>query len=297
MRRGKLTNANFIFIIFVAIFTLLSFISDQWIIRKEDELRQVNIKYNNILTKIQSYNSIRSSLIGMNHRAEAILQSYLTKRNLWIKGLILAESDKEHEKIFIPERKSDYKNLLKWELIRDLVSMFRVSFTLWDEVSALSRWELDSTIQEDMIKNGKVHKKLGKIFFVFDVFDENIDDFFFKDKKLYADVLISYDLMKKDDDLKVKVFNNFKLKNWVDINRYTILLAEKLYKDAVYLDDYIDYYHKLDLDNEEILDDTFRKQKEITLFKSSLILFSILTQILALLSLLFLFKNFMKKNK
>ena len=297
MRRGKLTNANFIFIIFVAIFTLLSFISDQWIIRKEDELRQVNIKYNNTLTKIQSYVSIRSSLIGMNDRAEAITQSYLTKRNLWIKGLILAESDKEHEKIFIPERKSDYKNLLKWELIRDLVSMFRVSFSLWDEVSTLSRWELDSTIQEDMIKNGKFHKKLGKIFFVFDVFDENIDDFFFKDKKLYADVLISYDLMKKDDDLKVKVFNNFKLKNWLDINRYTILLAENLYKDIVYLDDYIDYYHKLYLDNEEILDDTFRKQKEITLFKSSLILFSILTQILALLFLLFLFRNFIKKNK
>jgi len=297
MRRGKLTNANFIFIILVAIFTLLSFISDQWIIRKEDELRQVNIKYNNTLTKIQSYVSIRSSLIGMNDRAEAITQSYLTKRNLWIKGLILAESDKEHEKIFIPERKSDYKNLLKWELIRDLVSMFRVSFSLWDEVSTLSRWELDSTIQEDMIKNGKVHKKLGKIFFVFDVFDENIDDFFFKDKKLYADVLISYDLMKKDDDLKVKVFNNFKLKNWLDINRYTILLAENLYKDIVYLDDYIDYYHKLYLDNEEILDDTFRKQKEITLFKSSLILFSILTQILALLFLLFLFRNFIKKNK
>jgi len=297
MRRGKLTNANFIFIILVAIFTLLSFISDQWIIRKEDELRQVNIKYNNTLTKIQSYVSIRSSLIGMNDRAEAITQSYLTKRNLWIKGLILAESDKEHEKIFIPERKSDYKNLLKWELIRDLVSMFRVSFSLWDEVSTLSRWELDSTIQEDMIKNGKFHKKLGKIFFVFDVFDENIDDFFFKDKKLYADVLISYDLMKKDDDLKVKVFNNFKLKNWLDINRYTILLAENLYKDIVYLDDYIDYYHKLYLDNEEILDDTFRKQKEITLFKSSLILFSILTQILALLFLLFLFRNFIKKNK
>ena len=60
MRRGKLTNINFFFIILVAIFTLLSFISDQWVIRKEDDLRQVNIKYNNTIELMKNiYDNIQ----------------------------------------------------------------------------------------------------------------------------------------------------------------------------------------------------------------------------------------------
>ena len=104
MRRGKLTNINFFLIIMVAIFTLLSFISDQWVIRKEDDLRQLNIKYNNTLTKIQSYNSSSHSLLMLGIRANILIDSYLPKRNLWIKSLILAESDKKHGKLFT-ERK------------------------------------------------------------------------------------------------------------------------------------------------------------------------------------------------
>ena len=128
------------------------------------------------------------------------------------------------------------------------------------------------------------------MFYLDEVFKENIDEFFFKNEKLYDDVLLNI------DDARSKAQNSFKLKNWVDINRYTILCAESLFKDIYYLGDYIDYFDKLVLNNEEALYDTFKKRKKITLFKSSLILISILTQILALLYLLFLFRN-MIKNK
>ena len=122
MRRGKLTNINFFLIIMVAIFTLLSFISDQWVIRKEDDLRQLNIKYNNTLTKIQSYNSSSHSLTMLTMRAMVLVDSYLPKRNLWIKGLILAESDKKHGKLFT-ERKLNYKWDLKYFLSQDLMNV------------------------------------------------------------------------------------------------------------------------------------------------------------------------------
>ena len=281
MRRGKLTNTNFIFIILVAIFTLLSFISDQWVIRKEDDLRQVNIKYNNTLTKIQSYNSSSYSLSMLSMRAMVLVDSYLPKRNLWIKGLILAESDKKHGKLFT-ERKLNYKWDLKYYLTQDLVNMFIYNDSLSQELYNIIGWS-DPTVIKDL---KKFHNKWGDMFYLNEVFKENIDEFFFKNEKLY-------DGLWNDPS---KAVNSFKLKNWVDINRYTILCAESLFKDINYLDDYVDYFDKLVLDNEETLYDTFKKQKKITLFKSSLILISILTQILALLFLLFIFRN-MIKNK
>ena len=288
MRRGKLTNINFFLIILVAIFTLLSFISDQWIIRKEDDLRQANIKYNNILTKIQSYNSSSHSLLMLGIRANILIDSYLPKRNLWIKSLILAESDKKHGKLFT-ERKLNYKWDLKYYLIQDLVSMFIYNKSLWDELYNIKGW-LDPTITKDMKKSEKIHKKLDDMFNLNEIFKENIDEFFFKNEKLYDDALMDI------DDARSKALNSFKLKNWVDINRYTILCAESLFKDIDHLDDYIDYFDKLVLVNEETLYGTFKKQKKITLFKSSLILISILTQILALLFLLFLFRNMIKSK-
>ena len=286
MRRGKLTNANLILIIMVAIFTLLSFISDQWVIRKEDDLRQVNIKYNNTLTKIQSYNSLRHSLLMLGIRANILIDSYLFKRNLWIKGLILAESDKKHGKLFTA-RKLNYKWDLKYYLTQDLVDMFIYTKSLRDELYHIRGW-LDPVFIKDMGKSEKIHKKLDGIFYLDEVFKENIDEFFFKNEKFYDNAL------RDIDDARSKALNSFKLKNWVDINRYTILCAESLFKDSKHLEDYVDYFDKLVLDNEETLNGIFIKQKEITLLKSSLILISILTQILALLFLLFLFRNMIK---
>ena len=285
MRRGKLTNINFFLIIMVAIFTLLSFISDQWVIRKEDDLRQLNIKYNNTLTKIQSYNSSSHSLTMLTMRAMVLVDSYLPKRNLWIKGLILAESDKKHGKLFT-ERKLNYKWDLKYFLSQDLMNMFIYNYSLREELYNIIGW-LDPTVIKDV---KKFHNKWGDMFYLDEVFKENIDEFFFKNEKLYNDLLMDI------DDARSKALNSFKLKNWVDINRYTILCAESLFNDINYLEDYVDYFDKLVLDNQETLNGIFIKQKEITLFKSSLILISIFTQILALLFLLFLFRNMIKSR-
>ena len=182
----------------------------------------------------------------------------------------------------IPYRGWDLKHFLR----QDLMNMFIYNYSLREELYNIIGW-LDPTVIKDL---KKFHNKWGDMFYLDEVFKENIDEFFFKNEKLYDDVLLDI------DDARSKAQNSFKLKNWVDINRYTILCAESLFKDIYYLGDYIDYFDKLVLVNEEALYDTFKKRKKVTLFKSSLILISILTQILALLFLLFLFRN-MIKNK
>ena len=65
--RRKLSNKKSIFlIIIVAIFTLLSYFFDQSIIRKEDTLRNVQIKFENLNTEISSLKSISGQLTGVS---------------------------------------------------------------------------------------------------------------------------------------------------------------------------------------------------------------------------------------
>ena len=67
MRRGKLNKVTYWLVIISAIFTLISYGSDQMVIRGEDKIRFLNIKYNNLQAKISSlenvYNSIENTSI------------------------------------------------------------------------------------------------------------------------------------------------------------------------------------------------------------------------------------------
>ena len=47
MRRGQINNKSLILIFTVALFTILSYASDQYLIRQEDKFRDLNIEYNN----------------------------------------------------------------------------------------------------------------------------------------------------------------------------------------------------------------------------------------------------------
>ena len=62
MRRGKINNKSIFLIFTVALFTILSYASDQYVIRQEDKFRDLNIEFNNLRTKVLSYTSISQSL-------------------------------------------------------------------------------------------------------------------------------------------------------------------------------------------------------------------------------------------
>ena len=77
MRRGKLSDINLFLIIVIAIFTLISFFTDQLVIRNEDNLRDLNIKYNNTKTQLEHFKSSGESLSMVALRGQGIIDSYL----------------------------------------------------------------------------------------------------------------------------------------------------------------------------------------------------------------------------
>ena len=79
MRRGQINNKSLILIFIVALFTILSYASDQYLIRQEDKFRDLNIEYNNLKTKITSYTSISQSLEDIGIETDNTIENFLRK--------------------------------------------------------------------------------------------------------------------------------------------------------------------------------------------------------------------------
>ena len=289
MRRGNLSNINLFLIVVVAIFTLISYLTDQLVIRNEDNLRDLNIKYNNTKVRLEHLNSTSESLGSMAMRGQGIVDSYLVKRHIWIKTLILTENDKKYAEFF-KKRKLNYKRDLKFNLIDDYRGVLLGVQSIRNEFQHTMAW-LEDSIQKDVEKKVEENSKWFDLFYFDKVFESNIDEFFFKDDELYYDANILSALKEDHENL----VNKLEHKQWVDLNRYTILCLEKFYKDIRHLDDfYYKYFEKLIEEQDDILETTFNKRRKISNKKNRYILISILTQILALLFLLFLFRNMIK---
>jgi hypothetical protein len=292
MRRGKLTSANIFLIVIVAIFTLLSYLADQLVIRNEDKLRGLNIKYNNTKTRLLKYTSITESITLLGVRADFVMTSYLNKRNIWIKSLILLDIDKKNEDLFLGSGKGgitktrSFKYDFKYNLAKHFVGIFVDKESIRKEFSDIYLW--NNELFEEI--NKKAEKQSNQLFNFDKIFEDNIGDFFFTNKKMYNDLLYT------EHDERGKFFDNYSLTNWIDIHTYQILCFKKMVEDIEHLKFFTDYIDKLILDEEKILANTFFVQKKTTLTKNYLILFSILTQILSLVTLLFLFRNLIKKR-
>jgi len=282
MRRGKISNTNFIIIIVVAIFTLISYLADQLVIRNEDGLRNLNIEYNNKKTELRSNESISLSLLSLQMRIATIVNDYVFKRNIWIKSLLLTEVDKNYQNFFT-NRKLNYKWDLKHNLVQDYKYITADINSVREEFQDIILW-LDDRHYEKL--------KDPNPFNLFHNLDYELsnDEFFSKDIKVYIDLI----LIKKTE--RDKLINSFSVENWFDVYKLTILRAEMLFKDMEYLDTYTEYFDNLALDNQTSLNNILKKQKKVSLEKNSLILISILTQIIALLALLFLFRNLLKSS-
>ena len=87
MRRGKLSNKSLILIILTATFTLLSYASDQMVIRSEDKLRNAKILLENKKNRNTQYETISAKFDAITTNVDLKLQSYLPKRNFLIKSI------------------------------------------------------------------------------------------------------------------------------------------------------------------------------------------------------------------
>ncbi len=296
MRRGQINNKSLILIFIVALFTILSYASDQFVIRQEDKFRDLNIEYNNLRTKVLSYTSISQSLDDIEIEVISTIENFLRKRHIWIKSLILISSDykiinrKKNKETFKDPSTAEY--YIKIDLINDFGNIYKQSSYIVDQLDTVYIWNYELFKKYFAIQDGEtLYEGVGLDFLDLDkIFKENIDEFYYKDIDLYKDTLFS-------NKASEAALANFTLKNWLDLNRFTILLIENLENNIELIVENVDYVDKLTEEDEKILEDQFVDLKTVSFRKNYLILFSILSQILSLLFLLLLFRSFLMTKR
>ena len=131
MRRGKLLNKSIILIILTATFTLLSYASDQMVIRSEDKLRNTKILFENTKNIKSQYETLSASFFAISTDIDLQLQSYLSKRNFLIKSIIILndeidESFKKSINIFTENLAEDVDAIrtFKWQIVREFLDIY-----------------------------------------------------------------------------------------------------------------------------------------------------------------------------
>ena len=305
MRRGKLSNKSLIFIILTATFTLLSYASDQMVIRSEDKLRNAKILLENKKNRNTQYETISAKFDAITTNVDLKLQSYLPKRNFLIKSIILLDDEIE-----ISSRNSinifsenlgegvDAKRTFKWQIVRELKDI-----VLFIDAMAVDFADI-YIYQEELIKKNNQNKigRLKNLFF----YDENIKEatldleqkLFYKDMSIYTDLYNEQTLTTEQTRTYLEwALENFTTKNFYDIYKYKMFLLERLYKDSNKLDKFIEILDDNLFLIEDEIDDTLKIIQKININKNYFILSSILFQVVSLLFLLLLFKSFLIKPK
>lgn len=305
MRRGKLSNKSLIFIILTATFTLLSYASDQMVIRSEDKLRNAKILLENKKNRNTQYETISAKFDAITTNVDLKLQSYLPKRNFLIKSIILLDdeieiSSKNSTNIFSENLSEgvDAKRTFKWQIVRELKDI-----VLFIDAMAVDFADI-YIYQEELIKKNNQNKikQLKNLFF----YNENIEEatldleqkLFYKDMSIYTDLYNEQTLTTEQTQTYLEwALENFTTKNYYDIYKYKMFLLERLYKDSNKLDKFIEILDDNFFLIEDEIEDTLKIIQKININKNYFILSSILFQVVSLLFLLLLFKSFLIKPK
>lgn len=284
MRRGNLNKISYILIVISAIFTIISYVADQLVVRYENKLRLNKFNYQNLDTEIKSLSFISNGLTNLNVESTVIVGRELRERNFWIKNLILFESEKKrfinHKKkidIFFNE---DFAiNILKWRAVESTIDLI-------DKFVEI-RNSYKNIFNENVFNNIN--------FFSIDEFNDVLSgNNWFKNnpEKFYN--------LKNWDDL-TSLLNNTEindrdLKDWADIRNWRLLATEKLYNETKKIAPVIEYLDKLIEDKEYDLEILFFETKKLNSFKNYFVLTGIISQILTLFFLLILFRYLIKEK-
>ena len=284
MRRGKLNKFSYLLIIISALFTVIAYVSDQLVIRYENNLRLNNFNYQNLNTEIKNIESVSSTLSDLEMQSYSILINELTQRNFWIKNLFIMESDKNYFK----------------EIRKDLDVLIDDSFPV-DNIKLRARIST-----KDLIFNIIKLRDLFLPVFGKEIFNDI--NFFSSDefrKKLSVTDLINknpskFYKLKDFDDLFDSVFNkkflDVELEYWWDLRNFRLLLTENLYNEIKKLTPVNEYIDKVLEDKILVLDDIINKKNRINTYKNYFILTGIISQILTLFFLLLLFRSLIKQK-
>ena len=284
MRRGNLNKTSYILIVISAIFTIISYVADQLVVRYENKLRLNKFNYQNLDTEIKSLSFISNGLTNLNVESTVIVGRELRERNFWIKNLILFESEKKrfinHKKkidIFFNE---DFAiNILKWRAVEstiDLIDKFV---------------EIRNSYKN--IFNEKVFNNID--FFSIDEFNDVLsgNDWFKNNPEKFYNLKNWDDLTSLLNNTEI---NDRDLKDWADIRNWRLLATEKLYNETKKIAPVIEYLDKLIEDKEYDLEILFFETKKLNSFKNYFVLTGIISQILTLFFLLILFRYLIKEK-
>ena len=293
MRRGIKNKISISLIIIIGIFTIFSYIFDQLVIREEDNHRITQIKFENINTKLSKLNSISSQLIAAYDTSVRTTIGLKRYKNYWLKSILLItdydELSSQLKDTEIINTFNDDPQYLEYLVkSRNIEHFEEVVLTINAQIERLENiywWNLNFFPQ---YKVGEYYD--GPAIEYVKIFNQNKNIFYEKDYNVYTDLIVGN---KQDRDDAVK---KFKIQNWIDLNKYTSLLLNKLDElsfiplDDSYLID--DLLYKNEVLRIQIMEDL----RKISSKKNYYILASIICQISSLLFLLILFRNLLNRK-
>lgn len=291
MRRGVKNKISIFLIVIIGLFTIFSYIFDQLVIREEDNHRITQIKFENINTKLSKLTSVSSQLVTAYDTSVRVTIGLKRYKNYWLKSILLItdydELSSELKDVEIINTFNDDPKYLE-DLVksRNIEQFVQVAISINEQITRLENiyaWNLNFFPQ---YKDGEYYD--GPDIKYLEIFNQNKDNFYEKDYNVYTDLIVN----SKQHDVAVK---NFKIQNWIDLNKYASLLLNRLDElnfipldDSYLIDDLI-------YENEELRYQIMEDLRKISSKKNYYILASIISQITSLLFLLILFRNLINK--
>ena len=292
MRRRLKNKVSVILIIIVGSFTIFSYLFDQLVIREEDNYRITQIKFENLNTKITKLNSISTQLT--NAYDSSVIKGINLKRykNYWLKSILLI-TDYDELELNLKDQEivksfNDHPKYLD-DLVksRNIDHFTQIVYAINEQVERLHNiygWNL---IFFPQYKDRDYYN--GPDIEYLEIFDQNKDIFYDKNFNTYSEIVT--DIKKRENAVK-----NFKINNWIDLNKYSHLLLNRFGELS-----------KIPLDDSYLVDDLISKNEElryqimdnlrkISSKKNYYILSSIISQITSLLFLLILFRNLLNNK-
>ena len=120
MRRGRLNKKSIILIFIVAIFTIFSYGFDQLVIRTEDKLRNLKIKFQNVENNLSKYEALSDSLLNISQANYSNVLPTLLRRNLLIKTRLLTDAKLKGYDFFSGTNIKNNQDDLEWMMLKDL---------------------------------------------------------------------------------------------------------------------------------------------------------------------------------
>ena len=284
MRRGNLNKISYILIVVSAIFTIISYVADQLVIRYENKLRLNKFNYQNLDTEIKSLSMISKSLTSLDVESTVIVGRELRQRNFWIKNVILFESDKER---FVNHKKKI--NIL----VNQDFPIYNIKWRARQSTKDLTDKVVEIRNSYRNIFKESVFNSID--FYSIDDFNENLSgrDWFKNNSEKFFNV-------KNWDDITSLLYSteidDIDLQDWADIRNFRLLIAEILFNETKKITPLIEYLDKIIEDKEYDLEILFFETKKINSYKNYFVLTGIISQILTLFFLLILFRYLIKEK-